>query len=193
VPHQLLSLVTIKSGHFRLESGHHADRWLDLDQLFRRPLALRPFVTELGAMLRPHRIDTVCGPLTGGALLAQSLAMELGVEFAFAERIETDRGGLYPVDYRLPPGLRRAIAGVRVAVVDDAISAGSAVRATLADLASCGAIPVALGALMLIGQKAVSLATETHLPLERLLELANPIWGPPECPLCAQGTPLTTP
>jgi len=189
-PHQLLSLVSLKSGHFRLESGHHADAWLDLDQLFRRPLALRPFITKLAAMLRPHRIDTVCGPLTGGALLAQSLATELGVEFAFAERIETDRAGLYPVDYRLPPGLRSRIGGKRVAVVDDAISAGSAVRATLVDLALCGATPVALGALMLIGPRAASLASEVHLPLERLLELPNPIWEPIECPLCATGTPL---
>jgi orotate phosphoribosyltransferase len=144
-------------------------------------------------MLRPHRIDTVCGPLTGGALLAQSIAIELGAEFAFAERIETDRGGLYPVDYRLPSGLRSGIGGLRVAVVDDAISAGSAVRAALADLVSCGAIPVALGALMLIGPKAVSLATEMRLPLERLLELPNPVWTPAECPLCAAGRPLTNP
>ena len=190
LPHQLLTLVGQNSGHFRLESGHHTDTWLDLDQLFRRPPALRPFITELAAKLRPHRIDTVCGPLTGGALLAQSVAIELGAEFAFAERIETDRAGLFPVDYRLPPGVRATIHG-RVAVVDDAISAGSAVRATLADIASAGANPVALGALMLIGPKAVSLATELQLPLERLLELPNPIWAPIECPLCESGAPLT--
>jgi orotate phosphoribosyltransferase len=78
-------------------------------------------------------------------------------------------------------------------VVDDAISAGSAVRAALADLVSCGAIPVAIGALMLIGPKAVSLATELRLPLERLLELPNPVWTAAECPLCAAGRPLTNP
>lgn len=188
----LLSLVATRSGHFRLESGHHADTWMELDQLFRRPAALRPFIAVLASKLRSHRIDTVCGPLTGGALLAQSIAEELGVEFAFAERFVTDRPGLYPVDYRLASSLREVIRGRRVAVVDDAISAGSAVRATLADLASCGATPVVLGALLLIGPGATRLARETQLPIESLLELPNQIWTPSECPMCAQGVPLTS-
>ncbi|HEV3098050.1 MAG TPA: orotate phosphoribosyltransferase, partial [Candidatus Dormibacteraeota bacterium] len=59
----LLSLVASRSGHFRLESGHHADTWMELDQLFRSPAALRPFIAELAGRFRPHRIDTVCGPL----------------------------------------------------------------------------------------------------------------------------------
>jgi orotate phosphoribosyltransferase len=188
----LCSLVATRSGHFRLESGHHADTWLELDQLFRRPAALRPFIAELAGKLRPHRIDSVCGPLTGGALLAQSIAEELGVEFAFAERLVTDRPGLYPVDYRVASSLREEIRGRRVAVVDDAISAGSAVGATLADLASCGATPVVLGAL-LIGPRATRLATETQLPIESLMELPNQIWTPAECRICSQGVPLTSP
>jgi orotate phosphoribosyltransferase len=189
----LLSLVASRSGHFRLESGHHADTWMELDQLFRSPAALRPFIAELAGRFRPHRIDTVCGPLTGGALLAQSIAEELGVEFAFAERLVTNRPGLYPVDYRIASSLREGIRGRRVAVVDDAISAGSAVRATLADLASCGAAPAVLGALLLIGPRATGLATETRLPIVSLMELPNQIWTPSECPMCAQGVPLTSP
>jgi orotate phosphoribosyltransferase len=189
----LRSLVAIRSGHFRLESGHHADTWMELDQLFRHPASLRPFIAELAGKLRPHRIDTVCGPLTGGALLAQSIAEELGVEFAFAERLVTDRPGLYPVDYRVASSLREDIRGRRVAVVDDAISAGSAVRATLADLGLCGATPVVLGALLLIGPRATRLATETQLPIESLMELPNQIWTPAECPICSQGVPLTSP
>lgn len=96
------------------------------------------------------------------------------------------------MDYRLASSLREVIRGRRVAVVDDAISAGSAVRATLADLASCGATPVVLGALLLIGPGATRLARETQLPIESLLELPNQIWTPSECPMCAQGVPLTS-
>jgi orotate phosphoribosyltransferase len=191
--HDLLTLVATRSGHFRLESGHHADTWMELDQLSRRPAALRPFIAELAGKLRSHRIDTVCGPLTGGALLAQSIAEELGVEFAFAERFVTNRPGLYPVDYRIASSLRGEIRGRRVAVVDDAISAGSAVRATLADLASCGATPVVLGALLLIGPRATGLATETQLPIVSLMDLPNHVWTPSECPICAQGVPLASP
>ena len=82
----LLTLAGSRSGHFRLESGHHAELWLDLDALFARPAVLRPFVSELATRVATHRIDLVCGPLNGGAFLAELIALELGVEFGFAER-----------------------------------------------------------------------------------------------------------
>ena len=67
----------------------------------------------------------------GGAFLAQAVAAELDVEFYHTERVATTGGGLYPVNYRLPDTLRHRISGKRVAIVDDAINAGSAVRARL--------------------------------------------------------------
>jgi orotate phosphoribosyltransferase len=121
------------------------------------------------------------------------IADDLGVEFAFAERIVTDRPGLYPVDYRIAPALRGGMAGKRVAVVDDAISAGSAVRATIADLESCGAVPVVLGALIMVGSQGRQFAADRQIPIESLVELPNPIWAPTECPMCALGAPLTIP
>lgn len=189
----LFNLVSRKQGHFRLESGYHAESWLELDQLYRRPAALRPFAAELGSKVSRYRIDAVCGPLTGGAFLAQVIADDLGVEFAFAERIVTDRTGLYPVDYRIAPALRGGMLRKRVAVVDDAISAGSAVRATIADLESCGAVVVVLGALLMVGSQGRQFAADRQLPTEWLVELPNPIWAPTECPICARRAPLTTP
>jgi len=81
----LLTLVGSRTGHFRLESGHHSELWLDLDQLFAPPAALQPFVAELASRVATYGIDTVCGPLYGGAFLAEFVALQLGVEFAFAE------------------------------------------------------------------------------------------------------------
>jgi orotate phosphoribosyltransferase len=185
--------VARKQGHFRLESGHHADQWLELDQLYRRPAAVRPFAVALGRKISRLQIDCVCGPLTGGALLAQMIADELAVEFVFAERTVTDRAGLYPVNYRIVRALRQGIHGKRVAIVDDAISAGSAVRATLADVESCGAVPVALGALITVGPRAREFAASKQIALECLGELPDPIWTPTECPLCAGGVPITIP
>jgi orotate phosphoribosyltransferase len=140
-----------------------------------------------------HAIDGVCGPLTGGAFLAQRIADDLGLQFLFAERIVTDRTGLYPVDYRIAPALRETIQGMRIAIVDDAISAGSAIRATLADAESCGALPVVLGALILFGSRARDFALARQIPLESLVDLPNAIWAPTECPMCALGAPLTSP
>lgn len=188
-----MNLAGSRTGHFRLESGHHTELWLDLDQLFARPAVLRPHVAELGRRVSARRIDAVCGPLSGGAFLAQLIAADLGVEFAFAERIVTDRTGLFPVDYRIVPALRGVLLGKRVAIVDDAISAGSAVRGTLADVKACGALPLVLGALISFGSRAREIAADERIPLESLVQLPDPIWVPTECPMCALGAPLQTP
>ena len=176
-----------------MESGHHSDRWLELDQLFARPAALRPFVTELAARIAVHGADTVCGPLNGGAFLAQLMASELGVGFAFAERIVSQRGGLFPVDYRVPSALRAALRGKRVAIVDDAIGMGSAIRATVADLEVGEATPVVVGALLVIGSAGPEFAAARSLPLERLLQVSMRTWLPSACQLCASGSPVAEP
>jgi orotate phosphoribosyltransferase len=150
-------------------------------------------VTELGRRVSARRIDAVCGPLSGGAFLAELMAADLGVDFAFAERVVTDRIGLFAVDYWIAPALREALRGKRVAIVDDAISAGSAVRGTLADIKACGARPLVLGALIAFGSGAREIAADERIPFESLVQLPNPIWAPTECPMCALGTPLQTP
>src|SRR6202011_435149 len=113
---ELLGLLARRQGHFRLESGHHGDLWLDLDPLFLRPTRLRRFAAALALRLADLAIEAICGPLVGGAFLAQAVAAELDVEFYYKERVATtDGGGLYSVQYRLPDTLRHRIGGKRVA------------------------------------------------------------------------------
>ena len=93
----LLALVSGRRGHFRLESGHHGGLWLDLDPLFAEPRRVAPFVDRLAAAVRPHAVDAVCGPLLGGAFLAQLVAHALDVAFYFTERVLPPRAdGLFP-------------------------------------------------------------------------------------------------
>ena len=188
---ELVSLLSARKGHFRLESGHHGDLWLDLDPLFLRPGHLRRFTVELARRLSAHDIDAVCGPLAGGAFLAQMVAVELDVEFYYAERIVRAPGDASStVEYRLPSTLRPRVRGKSVAIVDDVINAGSAVRGTFADLQACGARPVAMGALLVLGSSASGLAADRNVALESIGYLANELWAPSECPLCASRVPL---
>ena len=82
------------------------------------------------------------------------------------------------------------VGGKAVAIVDDVVNAGSAVRATLAELRSCGATPVAVGALLVLGSAASSFFAGQAIPLEAIASLPNEAWAPSECPLCAAQTPL---
>src|SRR5882672_9242279 len=95
---ELIKLLAGRRGHFQMESGYHSERWFKLDSLFARPPQLRPFVSELARRLAVHRIDAVCGPMTGGAKLAQMISEELGIEYFFTERFEQPATtGLFPV------------------------------------------------------------------------------------------------
>jgi orotate phosphoribosyltransferase len=190
---ELLNLLAARQGHFRLESGHHGDLWLALDRLFLRPGSIRPFASELAAKLASYHLAAVCGPLIGGALLAQTIAAELDVEFYYTQRFtppDAQRNALYSVAYRLPHSLRRIVQGKDVAIVDDVINAGSAVRATWAELRACGARPVVIGALLVLGSAAPGFFAEHNVPLESTATLPSGLWSPAECPLCASGAPL---
>ncbi len=191
----LVDLMARRSGHFRFESGHHGDRWLEPDLLLQRPTELRPFAIALAQRLRRReRFEVVCGALTGGAFLAQMVAEQCEVAFAFAERFAPPPSdALYQVRYRIPAALRDGLRGATVAIVNDVTNAGSAVRGAYEDLLACGAQPVAFGTLIALGRWSTSFAAEHDLALEALERLGNNLWTPEECPLCAAGERLEDP
>src|SRR4030095_13190075 len=166
---QLVSSLPGRIGHFLLESGHHSDLWLDLELLCVLPEFVRQRAAALASRLAPRDIDIVCGPLVEGAYVALMVASALGVEFSYAERLappeRASDGPLFPVKYELPRALRERVQAKRVAIVNDVVSAGSAVRGTLANLRACGATVVAIGALAVMGTAAKRFADEEGLVL----------------------------
>lgn len=186
-----LELVAGRRGHFQLESGHHGALWLDLDALFAEPVRIDPFVTALANAVRPYNVDGVCGPLLGGAFLAQLVAQKLSVEFCFTERVmPAERDGLYQARYVLPAAFRPRVRGRRLAMVDDVMSAGSALRGTYAELCSHGATPVVAGSLLQLGGVGAQFFASQGVPLQAVARDEYTLWRPEECPHCAAGTPL---
>lgn len=179
----LLDLVPARRGHFAYESGHHGDTWLDLDTLFVRPAPLAPHCAELARRLAAYGVSAVCGPLTGGAFAAQAVAVELDARFAWTT---------WP-GYTLPGPLAAAVAGRRVAIVDDAVNAGSAVLATASALTTAGATVAAVGALLVLDDAATVVGKALDVPVEHLATLPTSLWPAPACPLCAAGAPLDDP
>lgn len=158
-----------------------------------QPQRIDPLAADLADRLRPYSVDAVCGPLNEGAFVALLVASRLGVEFSYAERVESSsQGDLFPVQYRIPTALRTAVHGRRVAIVNDVINAGSAVRGTYTDLLACGAIPVIIASLLVLGEFAAQFAAENGISLVSLAHRANQIWTPADCPLCAAGVPLSS-
>ncbi len=188
MPEDLSQLALPQRGHFDLGTGFHGDLWLDLDAMFLWPARLRPAAQELAGHLRQYRPAAVCGPLAGGAFLAQMVAGILDAAF-----LPAYPGPGPPAGYRLPRTARDQIAGWRVAVVDDAVNAGTAVRASCAELRAAGAVPVAVAALLALGQAGPFVTGTLGLPFHALADLSSQVWPAGACALCAAGTPLAQP
>jgi orotate phosphoribosyltransferase len=186
-----LELVHGHRGHFRLESGFHGSLWLDLDPLFAEPRRIDPMVGALASALRSYGVNGVCGPLLGGAFLAQLVAHALGAEFSFTERVSTPSGGgMYQARYRLPHAFAARVRGQRLAIVDDLMSAGSALKGTFEELEAHGAIPVVAGALLVLGSTGADFFGKLGVPVEAAARDDYQLWLPANCPLCASGLPL---
>jgi orotate phosphoribosyltransferase len=192
IQEQVAELLPEREGHFVFESGHHGRVWLDLELLFLHPERVQPLAEALANRLRRFQPAAICGSLVEGAFVGLLVASSLRLPFSYSEPTRNDDGaGLFPVSYPIPRSLQAQLRGKRVAVVNDVINAGSAVRGTLAALEDCDAKPVAIGTLAVYGEAASELAASHAVPLETLASFDSEIWEPRSCPLCARGVPLT--
>jgi orotate phosphoribosyltransferase len=189
VESRLLELAHPRYGHFDLGTGYHGDVWLDLDALFVRPVLLRPYLGLLADRLREHRVDAVCGPMEGGAFLAYALADRLGVTFLAAYRAPA--AGAYRLAWAGDAG--EGIGGWRVAIADDAVNAGTAVRACARQLRDRGAVPVAVAAMLSVGRAGQTMPAALSVPFYSVDSVPSQVWLLEDCPLCADGMPLTDP
>lgn len=154
IERDLLDALAATRRHFVYESGHHGDLWLDLDRLLVDARRVRAWAAELARRAAPSRPDVVCGPLSGGAFVAQAVAAELGAGFVFAER----HAASGPVRYRIPDPLREPLRGRRLLLADDAVNAGSALLGTLADARACGAHLTGFASLLALADAAAEIA-----------------------------------
>jgi orotate phosphoribosyltransferase len=188
-----LDLARARRGHFQMESGLHCGLWFDLDAAFVDQAALDPFVTKLAQSLRRYDVEAVCGPLTGGAFLAQLVARLLGSEFFYSIPSPATGDGVFSARYDLPPGVGHRMLGKRLALIDDVMSAGSSLRATMAAIEQHGAIPIVVGALAVLGATGENFFKERGLRVETTARAPFETWRQPECPLCAAGMPIEDP
>src|SRR5437588_605544 len=84
----------------------------------------------------------------------------------------------------LRAALRPVVKGKGVVIVNDVISAGSAVRGTYEDLAGADARVIAVGCLLLLGEAFPPFAEGYGLAVDALETAPHHLWTPQECPLC---------
>ena len=185
--------VLMLDGHFDYGNGYHGKVYLNPHQLFRHPSTIWRFSQDLLDVLPAElvqQIEVVAGPVTGGALLAHTIAGLLD-----SRRSLVHAPSLFaPFNYDATRGFalrnfyRTEIKGKRVLLADD-------VRNTGETFAKCAALVMAAGATVLA-------TVEIYDRMEAIIDLGVPNvalaeYKAPEnfrvgdCPLCRAGVPIT--
>ncbi|WP_223258208.1 orotate phosphoribosyltransferase [Thermogemmatispora tikiterensis] len=176
-------LGVVSKGHFVLTSGRHSDEYWEKFRLLEWPRVTERLCAEIVARYALEEIEAVAGPTTGGALLAQEVARQLGTRCLVVE--PATGGGR---ELRRGFSLRQ---GERVLVVDDVLTTGLSLHETLQALLVYE--PTVVGIAVLLDRSGGAAAKELPVPCQALLTVTARTYEPGACPLCAQGLPLTKP
>ena len=187
------SEVLIRDGHFDYGNGFHGRVYLNPHQLFRQPATIWRFAQDLIDLLPADLVqqtEVVAGPVTGGALLAHTIAGLLDSRrslthppCSFAPFNYDPAGG-----FALRPFYRQVLEGRRVLLADD-------VRNTGETFGKCKALIQAAGGTLVATVEIYDrreAIVDPGVPNIALAEYgAAENYRAAECPLCRAGTPIT--
>ncbi len=166
------------SGHFRLSSGRHSDRFIQKFRILEDPKLVEPVARAIAGAFADVRPTVVLSAAVGGIILGYEVARALNVKGFFAEK---EAGA---------PVLRRGFQlspDDRVLVVEDVITTGGSVKEVINIARAAGATVVGVGAIVRRGE------ADFGVPTVALLEMPIVSYAQDECPQCERGAPIDDP
>ncbi len=186
--------VLMLDGHFDFGNGYHGRLYLNPHQLFRYPSTIWRFAQDLLDVLPSSLLEAtevVAGPVTGGALLAHTVAglldsrRDISRSPTLFAPLNPEAGG----GYSLSRFYQQQVKGHNVLLVDD-------VRNTGHTLSRCAATVRAAGGTLLATSEIydrLEAVVDLDVPNVALAEYKAPENYPVgACPLCAAGTPVAS-
>lgn len=178
------------NGHFVLNSGRHADHYVNKDALIARPLFTHELCAKLASHFAGDNIDVVVAPAMAGIALAQHIGMTLSTlrgDDVFAVYAEKDDAG----GFVLRRGYDQIVADYpNVLVVEDVMTTGKSVREVIMAVQRAGGEMEIKGVGVLWNRGNV---TAGDLWVDKLISLCDvrfDSWPEEECSLCKQGIPI---
>jgi orotate phosphoribosyltransferase len=166
------------SGHFRLSSGRHSNRFVQKFRLLEDPRLVERVARALAEQARQFAPTVVVSAAVGGIVLGYEVARQLGTLAIFVEKEEGR------------PVLRRGFALAptdRALVVEDVVTTGGSIREVIDVVRAAGAEVAGVGIIVQRAPADFGVATFA------LLDLPIASYDPAECPQCAAGAPLEEP
>jgi orotate phosphoribosyltransferase len=184
----------VMEGHFDYGNGYHGRLYLNPHQLFRYPSTIWRVAQDLIDVLPggiAETVTVVAGPVTGGALLAHTIAGLLDGRrpltrepYSFAPIHHSGANGAEA----LSAFYGRVVKGAKVLLVDDVRNTGQTFTHCADLIAAAGGTVVCTAQIVDRGEAVVTLA----VPNVALVEYPAPEnYAAAACPLCAEGLPVT--
>ncbi len=167
------------TGHFRLSSGLHSERYLQCALILQEPSLAKELCEELASRFRNDKIDVVVGPALGGVVLSYEMARQLGVRSLFTER-ESEKMALRR-GFSIQPG-------ERALVVEDVVTTGGSIAEVIKLIEDLGGKVVGVAALI-----DRSRGIDFGVKLETLAKVPIQTYSQDSCPMCRSGVPIVKP
>ncbi len=169
----------LREGHFLLTSGKHSDKYFEKFRILEQPPVCEAFAKAVADQFRKDNATVVCGPTTGGIIIAYEVARQLACRCVIAEKAESGR--------KIGRGFRLGPED-RVLVVDDVLTTGGSIKETLAALEPSTAKVIGVG--VYVDRSA---GVDFGAPLFGAYRQQAATYEPSACPLCAKSIPLEEP
>jgi len=187
------SAILMLDGHFDYGNGYHGRAYVNPHQLFRHPSTIWRFAQDLIDLLPSdlvQKTEVVAGPVTGGALLAHTIAGLLDSRRSLTHppcsfapfNYDPGRG------FALRQFYRAELKGKRVLLADDVRNTGETFARCAALVREAGGSVVATAEIY----DRCEAITDLGVPNIALVEYKAPQnYRAADCPLCKSGIPIT--
>jgi orotate phosphoribosyltransferase len=185
--------VLMLNGHFDFGNGFHGALYLNPHQLFRYPSTIWRFAQDLLDVLPASIVEAtevVAGPVTGGALLAHTVAGLLDSRRAITRpptifapfTLDAECG------HTLTRFYAKQVAGKQALIVDDVRNTGQTLVRCVDLMREAGGIVIGTATIY----DRLESVFDAGVPNEALAGYKAPENYPAaDCPLCRAGTPIT--
>ena len=168
------------TGHFRLSSGLHSEKYLQCALVLQYPDITARLSKVLANKFSKDTIDVVIGPALGGVTLAYEVARAIGSRGLFTERQD---GKMV---------LRRGFSiskGEKALVVEDVVTTGGSTKEVIDLIKSFGANVIGVGSIIDRSNARIDFG----VPFKSLAKISVETFEEKDCLLCEKNIPVTKP